>query len=155
MWIKGFLGCAVVAFCVFTGYLAGGKWRARKAFYGQFARFNERYLTELDYSRRPLSAFLQEQTYAGEFGRAVECLSRREPPDFSRRFLTAEEKTEAENYFGTIGKGDTLSQKNYFSSKRKALGEKKEESEREAKRRGALYLKLGLLAGLAILILIL
>ncbi len=156
MWIKLFLGCAVVAFCVFGGYLAGGKWRARKRFFEQFARFNERYLTELDYSRKPLSAFLEGQDYAGEFKRAADALKKREAPDFSRdTFLTAEERTETENYFGTIGKGDTLSQRNYFAAKRKWLETKKEESEGEAKKRGALYLKLGLLAGLAVVILIL
>ena len=53
-----------------------------------------------------------------------------------------------------LGKGDAFSQKGYFEMQKSALEEKKTKSTAEAKRHGELYLKLGLLAGLAIVILI-
>ena len=53
-----------------------------------------------------------------------------------------------------LGKGDAQSQSVFFAAKRAALQQRREESEKEAKARGALYLKLGLLAGLAFVILI-
>ena len=53
-----------------------------------------------------------------------------------------------------LGRGDALSQSGFFSARRAALEQKKADTEKEAKARGALYLKLGLLAGLAFVILI-
>ena len=69
-------------------------------------------------------------------------------------FLTDEEKKECADYFSMLGKGDAFSQSGFFTARRAALAQKKEESEKEAKARGELYLKLGLLAGLAFVILI-
>ena len=53
-----------------------------------------------------------------------------------------------------LGRGDAQSQQSCFSAQKAILEEKKADSEREAKTRGELYLKLGLLAGLALVILI-
>ena len=56
--------------------------------------------------------------------------------------------------FSMLGTGDALSQKNYFSAQTAALTRKRENGVKEAKSRGELYVKLGLLAGLAAVILI-
>lgn len=153
MWLKFLSAALVILFCILLGYLAAGKYRARKQFYGQFARFNERFLSELNYGRKPLSSFLEENTEHDDFGKAVK--------DFSGsgnivglRYLKKEEQAEAENYFSMLGKGDARSQKEFFSAQSRTLEEKKQSSEQEAKMRSELYLKLGLIAGLAIVILI-
>lgn len=154
MWLKILICIAVIAFSTALGYLLSGKYRARRRFYNQFCLFHERYLNELNYSRKPLPEFLKEYEYSGDFAKAVsQCVDER---DYSVKFsyLTGDEKTAFSNYFSMLGKGDALSQKSYYGAQTKALEEKREEGEKQAKSRGSLYLKLGLLTGLAIVILI-
>ena len=67
MWIKLLVSGAVIAFCIFLGYLAAGKYRSRKKFFTQFHSLNERYLTELGYMRRTLDDFFAEFSYEGDF----------------------------------------------------------------------------------------
>lgn len=154
MWIKLLLSGVIIAFCIFLGYLAAGKYRSRKKFFSQFCSLNERYLTELGYARRPLEEFFGEYTYEGDFGKLVERFKRERNLLNSFPYLTEEEKRLIEDYFSMMGKGDSHSQNGYFNTQKSALEEKKKSSDREAKERGDLYLKLGLLAGLAIVILI-
>ena len=154
MWLKILLCIFIVAFCTLMGYFAAGRSRARKRFYTQFSAFNERYLNELGYTRRPLSAFLSDNTYSGEFGKAVSSFMKSRDTNFSFSWLSGEERTECRDYFSMLGRGDALSQKGYFTSRQGILAEKKATCEREAKKKSDLYIKLGLLAGLAFVILI-
>ena len=154
MWIKILVSAAVVAFCVFLGYWAAWKYRARKRFYNQFCTFNERYLTELTYARKPLGEFLKAYSYTGDFQKMLTTFSEKRTVEQKLNFLTKEEQGECGNYLSMLGKGDALSQKNYFSAFQSTLTAKKADSEKQAKSHGELYLKLGLLAGLAIVILI-
>ena len=72
MWLKILICIAVIAFFTGLGYLISGKYRARKKFYTQFCAFNERYLNELTFTRKPLSSFLKEFEYTGDFGKTIE-----------------------------------------------------------------------------------
>lgn len=155
LWLKIIVSAAIVGFCVFLGYLAAGKYRARKNFYAQLSTFNERYLTELTYTRKPLGAFLQDYAYSGDFKKTIVSFAKSRKPELGYSYLTKEEKKECADYLAMLGKGDALSQRNFFGAQRTALEEKRSASEKEAKSRGDLYLKLGLLAGLAFVILIL
>ncbi len=154
MWIKFLLSGLIIAFCILLGYLAANKYRARKKFFAQMEAFNGRYLNELSYSRKPLGEFLSAYTYTGDFAKTVESFAKTRQPSFKYSFLTKEEKNECADYFSMLGKGDSFSQSDYFAAKKTYLAEKKAVSEKECKARGSLYLKLGLLAGLAFVILI-
>lgn len=154
LWLKMILAAVSVGFCIGLGYLAANKYRSRRDFFGQFYIFNERYLSELGYSRKPLMQFLKEYEYTGDFKKTVEAFAQGRETRPAHAFLTEEEMKECADYFSMLGKGDALSQSGFFSARRGALSEKKEKSEKEAKARGDLYLKLGLLAGLAFVILI-
>ena len=154
LWLKLLLAVCAVTFCVFLGYLSAGKYRSRRAFFGQFYDFNERYLSELGYARKPLPQFLQEYAYTGDFRKTVEAFSARGADVAPHGFLSDEEKKECRDYFAMLGKGDAHSQNGFFAARRASLLQKKEETEKEAKARGELSLKLGLLAGLAFVILI-
>lgn len=154
IWLKLLLGAITIAFCTLLGYFAAGKYRARKDFFNQFSLFNERYLNELCYARKPLSEFLVQYAYTGDFAKTVNSFSDRRNVNVDLAFITKEEKAFCADYFGMLGKGDVRSQNGYFSSQSETLNRKKEESEKEAKTRGELYVKLGLLAGLAFVILI-
>ncbi|MGN0823229.1 MAG: hypothetical protein ACI4NG_05595 [Candidatus Gallimonas sp.] len=154
MWLKFALCLCVIAFGVLLGYLAAGKYRRRKSFFTGFYLLNERYLNELVYLRRPLDAFLRETRYEGDFGRTVAEFSRKRAAEVGYPYLTEEEKSWANDYFRMLGRGDARSQSGFFSAQQGELSEKKNAAEKEAKARGELYLKLGLLAGLAAVILI-
>lgn len=154
MWLRLLVSALVVGFCTLLGYFAAGKYRARKQFFGQLAHFNEQFLGELGYARKPLGAFLSEYKYQGDFGKAIESFSKMRSLEFHFSYLTKGEQADLTVYFSMLGKGDAQSQKGYFSAQKSVLAEKKAESEKEARIHGELYLKLGLIAGLAFVILI-
>ncbi len=154
MWLKFLLAVLIVAFCTFLGYFAAGKYRARKSFYEQFSAFNDAYLAELKFERRPLGVFLRSAVYKGDFGKTISDLAEKRAITVGYRYLTPSERTDAETYLAMLGRGDSRSQSGYFSSCSPTLSDKKAKADKEAKERGTLYLKLGLLAGLAFVILI-
>ncbi len=155
MWVKVVVCILIVAFCVLLGYLAGGKWRARKQFFEQLSVFNERYLTELNYARKPLKDFLAEYEYTGDFQKTVARFAQDRTALLEYPYLTKEERKECGDYFQMLGRGDAYSQKQFFSAQAAPLAAKRAEGEKQARSRSELYLKLGLLFGLAFIILIL
>ncbi len=162
--IKFLLGIAVVAFTSFCGYLLSKKYRRRKSFFKQWKEFNERFLSEISYYRRPLRQFIEAYSYQGEFQQLLHdfYLTLDERSSLEKilsgtdayAFLKAEEKRGVEDYFLMLGKGDSVSQKSYFSSVKEGLSAFQKTTETEAKRYSDLYVKLGFLCGLLILILI-
>ena len=150
MWLKLLISAAIVCFCTLLGYFAASKYRDRKKFFAQMYAFNERYLNELTYSRRMLKELIDEVAEDGEF---YDLLKHR-GDEVKLSLLNEAEKKECADYLKMLGAGDSSSQKNYFSAKKQLLESKKVECEKEAAARGSLYLKLGLLAGLAFVILI-
>ncbi len=155
MWLKILLSALIVAFCVALGYFAAEKYRARKKFFSELSSLNEAYLNELSYAKKPLEVFLEERKGKGEFAKVISSLLRHEPPSLKNFRLTEEEQADCSEYFSMLGRGDSLSQRTFFSSKTSCLAQKKTACEKEAKTRTTLYVKLGLLAGLAFVILIL
>ncbi len=162
---KFFLGLAIIAFTSYCGYLLAKKYRQRKAFFKQLQEFNERFLSEIAYYRRPLRAFVETYAYQGEFGALLQdYFSRLDERSHDEKvlfetekyaFLTEEEKRTVEDYFLMLGKGDSASQRGYFSSVKERLKTLWEGAETACKRYGDLYVKLGFLCGLLILILML
>lgn len=161
---KFLLGMAIVAFTSFCGYVFAKKYRCRKQFFSQLYEFNERFLSEISYYRRPLGDFASKYAYKGEFKAFLQVFfqSMDKGAAFSVRaldkdafsFLTEEEKATVEDYFQMLGKGDSASQKAYFSSMRERLSKLRTEAVAAYKKYGDLYVKLGFLCGLFILILI-
>ena len=62
--------------------------------------------------------------------------------------------TANQQHLAQLGRGDARSQHDFFGIRRSTLVEKKGICVKQAKEKGELYLKLGLLAGLAFVILI-
>ncbi len=162
--IKFLLGLGIVAFTSLCGYMLAKKYRVRKDFFKQFKEFNGRFLSEIAYMRRPLKEFVRSYTYQGEFQEllfdyfhALETELLTSEPFFDKKkysFLKEEEVRVVYNYFLMLGKGDSGSQKGYFSSVAEQLSSFQNDTEKDAKRYGDLYVKLGFLCGLLILILI-
>ena len=164
MAVKFLLCIAILAFTSGVGYFLASKYRQRKVFFTQFYEFNERFLSEITYYRRPIQEFVSGYRYQGEFQvlleeffSTMETRAANDQKVFNLpeyHFLTAEEKVFVVDYFSMLGKGDSLSQKGYFSSVKETLAKLQTESEKDCKRYGDLYVKIGFLCGLLILILI-
>ena len=154
MWLKILISVAVVAFSTALGYLLSGKYRARRKFYEQFCLFHGQYLNELSYTRKPLTDFLKEHEYTGDFAKAIKNTVQSRGAFEKLSYLSKEEQSACENYFSMLGKGDALSQKSFFGAQTQELEAKRADGEKQAKSRASLYIKLGLLLGLAIVILI-
>lgn len=163
--IKLVFGVLLVAFTSFCGYLLARKFRQRKSFFTQLNVFNERFLSELSYFKHPFLEFAQKYTYNNEFDDALQVFCEHLGTETGRMsnaagefcdysFLKKDEKTFIRDYFLTFGQGDSLSQKNYFSSVASTISAYKSKSEVDAKRYGDLYFKLGFLFGLAVLVLL-
>ena len=162
---KFIVGIALVAFTSFCGYYLAKKYRQRKLFFKQLLEFNERFLSEIAYYRRPIKDFTEKYTYKGEFDELLQdfftSLQAGENVQMhllnggKYAFLTTEEKRVVEDYFLMLGRGDSQSQKGYFSSVKTSLSKLQSDAETQCKRYGDLYIKLGFLCGLLILILML
>ena len=162
--LKFMVGIAIVAFSSFCGYRLTGKYRRKKQFFKHFSTFNSRFLEELSYSRRPLGEILSKNMYSGEFQLLLYAfatyLKERDKEFFLTlneevfSFLSEDEKMEICDYFLTLGKGDSRTQKEYFSSMKGRVETRFLEAEERCKRYTDLYIKLGFLCGLFILILI-
>jgi stage III sporulation protein AB len=160
--IKFIVGIAIVIFCSCCGYKLAGKYRRKKEFYRQLSTFNERFLDELSYHRRPIIEFINAHSYKGEFQVLIytflDYLMDKEKEAFltdgQYPFLKAEEKGEIKEYFLMLGRGSVDTQKNYFSSAKTRLENMRTEAENTCNRYVDLYVKIGFLCGLFILILI-
>ena len=164
--LKVVLGAVIVCITTFCGRLLAGKYRRRKEFFVQMSEFNNRFLTEVSYYKRPLIEFFEGYSYRGEYQELLEeVIQKRKGSgvlkgaatsiDFSSfSFLNADEKALVADYFLTIGKGDSSSQKSYFSGMIENINAIRKRCEDENKKYGELYVKLGFLCGLAILVLI-
>lgn len=162
--VKFLLGIAIVAFSSYCGFVLTKKYRKRKLFFMQLKEFNERFLSEISYYRRPIGEFASKYVYQGEFRVFLENFFT-ELDEISQSteaavtfemcdFLTDEEKSVVGDYFKMLGKGDSASQKVYFSAAKEKLGKLQASAETDCKKYGDLYIKLGFLLGLLILILI-
>ncbi len=161
---KVLLGIAIIAFTSFCGYYFTKKYRKRKRFFAEMKEFNERFISEISYYRRPLAEFFAAYSYKGEFNEFFTDYFQSIKNDDERAykirelelldFLKAEEKSVVEDYFQMLGKGDSASQKAYFSAMKERIQKLHGEAETDYKKYGDLYVKLGFLCGLFILILI-
>lgn len=160
---KFFLGLAIIGFTTFCGYLLTKKYRKKYAFFTQFTEFNERFLSEIAYFKRPVGEFLSKKSYKGEFAEFLEFYYKNitnpqaiQTALFTEEygFLKKEEKTVVFDYFFALGKGNAISQSAYFNGMKATLKTLTEGAEKENKRYGDLFIKLGFLCGLLILILI-
>ena len=148
---KVLLGIAVVAFCTFCGYTFAKKYRRRKNFFVKMSAFNEGFLNEISYRKRPLNVFVQSYAQSGEFGAfsaffmqglgsataMEECKNKlAETGCFS-----SDEQAFIIEYFSSLGKGDSLTQKQYFTAIKSSLNEYMDRAKADYMRYGKLYRK--------------
>ena len=161
---KLIIGIVTIVFTTLCGYFLAKKYRQRKLFFKELSEFNERFLSEIAYYRRPIKEFATKYTYKGEFGKLLQDFFTALEENalyedgfadiLNYSFLKVEEKQVVEDYFLMLGRGDSLSQKGYFSSVKNSLSALRSDAENACKKYVDLYIKLGFLCGLLILILI-
>ena len=162
--LKILLGVAVVAFSTFCGYFFAKKYRKRKNFFIKMTTFNEKYLNEMGYYKRPLDEFAKHCSLQGEFGSFclyfLQKLGHKEGVAECRSALdamgcfSAEEREFIIEYFSALGKGDSITQTQYFSAIKAPLNEYMGRAKSDYGRYGKLYIQMGFLCGVAVLILI-
>ena len=158
--VRFIVGIAVVVFTTFCGRFLAKKYTIRKAFFQEAESFNEGFLEELGYTKRPFEEYCLKRAYKGEFGQMLhEELNRRAKRKSTLSldgysFLNAEERAFFSEYFCAFGRGDAQSQKSYFSQAKNRLQSLKIKAEEECKRNVELFTKMGFLLGLALLIII-
>ena len=155
------VGIAVVIFSTYCGRAMAKRYKLRKGFFLEMYEFNTQFLTELGYAKRPLQELVLSYPSKGEFGELLKEVLRRRferkklPVDLTAyTYLTDDEKRFVLEYFQSLGKGDANSQKIYFSHVENSLQALKIKAEDECTKKTELYTKLGFLAGLAILIIV-
>jgi len=157
---KLILGIVIVAFTSFCGSLLAKKYKKRRDFLIQLSEFNDRFLNEVNYYKRPLKEFFAEYQYKDEFGDFLLNYTAKlgtqngeiEVDDYD--FLMDEDKRIVQNYFSMLGKGDTASQKTYYGGMKEIVKSTYLDAENTYKKYGNLYVKIGFLCGLLFLILI-
>lgn len=161
MLIKTVLCVTLLIFTSGIGYGFAVKYRKRKLFFAQLYDFNEKFLLELSYSKRPLIEFIKSFAYKSDFADLLqEFLLKIEEDDFFNdyfsavTFLKPDEEREISLFFKDLGRGDSETQKKTFMNHLQINLKKKEKTNEEYKKYGELYVKLGVLAGLSIIIII-
>ena len=163
--MKLLLGVLIVCFTSYCGYFLSKKYRTRKLFFIQLYEFNEYYLNEISYFRRPLPEILNRRTYKGAFAELLKRFFGLLKENSTKKtaiydllsaydFLTEDEKSTVGDYFSMLGSGDSNSQKEYFGSVKSTLADLKNKSVADSEKYGSLFIKLGFLFGLTVLILI-
>ncbi len=142
--------------CVLLAWLFVRKYRQRRDFYYQLSLFNERLYNEVSYTRAPLPAFIEKYGFSGDFKKLLE---QKKQCGFGGGehaipYLRKEEQNYLADYFKMIGKSDAASQKSYLAARRQEVEERRRSSEEAYKKHFSLYMKLGVLAGLILVILI-
>ena len=159
--IKFTVGILLVVFTTYCGRCFAKKYRLRKAFFEQADSFNIAFLEELNYTKRPFEEFSLKGGYSGDFKSLIyDEMKRREMRKTSMltleeySFLTSDERRFFSEYFAAIGKGDSLSQKAYYSRAENSIKSLKIQAVEECKKHLDLYTKMGFILGLAILIIL-
>lgn len=153
--LKILLCILLFALCVGCAFGLTRKYRKRKDFFYNLDLFNERLVNEVSYTKIPLPSFTEKYEFTGDFRRMLE----EKKDDFQAEkyefdYLTEDEKKFLGDYFRMVGGSDASSQRTYLSAMRKETEERRRTSDDIYKKYFALYLKLGVLAGLILIILI-
>lgn len=158
-YIKWVLGGAAIIICVLLAYKLSEKYRIRQKFYGDFYLFNKRMCDEMNFTRNTLlsvfSSFSADAPFQAVLNAYRTDLTERK--GFSCEglwFLSEDEKHSAEEYFAALGKTDAQTQLNFLRAYDATLRTCSESATADKKKYVKMYIKLGLLTGVAVLILL-
>ena len=159
-YFKWILGGIAMMISTIVAYKLSEKYRVRRKFYEDFYLFNKRVVDEMSFTRNSLLTILSSFDMQSQFGAVLNTFrtALSERTNFSCEnlwFLKEDEKRSAEEYFSSLGKTDAQTQMRYLKHCDDLLKTSAEKALAEKNKYVPMYIKLGLLAGVAVFILIL
>ena len=157
----------IVGLCAITryiGYLLSKQYKLRRDLYVNLKDFVDKISAEIKFKNLSVKdvCLANEKSYNGEFGKVIKsylkCLD--EKKDFSVdqvgvvKNYTDEERNLITNFFNSLGKFDLKTQIKDMDNFKCRFEEYCEEAKAEYKKYSSLFIKLGLIIGLAISIII-
>jgi len=147
-----FLGLMLLAISTFISYILSDKYRKRKDFYKKFTIFNEKLISELNFSKKTLIEMISNLEDNSDFNKFLcKYVKNREIVE-NINYLNSDEQGFFVNYITTIGNGDVVSQLNFVNSAKIEIEKNLNEAIENDKKYKILYLKIGFLIGLILLV---
>lgn len=147
-----FLGLMLLAISTFISYILSDKYRKRKDFYKKFTIFNEKLISELNFSKKTLIEMISNLEDNSDFNKFLCKYVRNREIVENINYLNSDEQGFFVNYITTIGNGDVVSQLNFVNSAKIEIEKNLNEAIENDKKYKILYLKIGFLIGLILLV---
>lgn len=147
-----FLGLMLLATSTFISYVLSDKYRKRKDFYKKFTIFNEKLISELNFSKKTLIEMISNLEDNSDFNKFLCKYVRNREIVENINYLNSDEQGFFVNYITTIGNGDVVSQLNFVNSAKIEIEKNLNEAIENDKKYKILYLKIGFLIGLILLV---
>lgn len=148
---------ALFILCIAVSLLFTRKYYQRKLFFYNLYFFNEKLCAEIVFSKLPLPSFIEKNKNLGDCLLFFDSEQRQYVAEKYKKlqYLTEDEKQYCFDYYQMLGKSDARTQREYLESIRLELQQKKTEEEQKYKKYFALHIKLGVLAALVGILIIL
>ena len=150
------LGLVIFLLCVIMAFVLSTKYVEKRKFYEDFLSFNDKLKVELSFTKLTLKKLMEG--FNGRKTIFFNCATRYfddKEMDLTVKWLRGEEKDYVKSYFSTIGTSDAVSQLEYVRNVDVELRKKYDDAKNEEKKYRQLYLRLGILIGLAGFIIVL
>ena len=151
---KAFGAVLIVCACGFIGWLFTFSHRRKWEFIAEWGRFNRLFMTELSAKRVPLPRFIEAYTAKNEFASLLTAYRSSYVVESPPSFLKEEEKKVLVDYFSYLGTSDSSTQLSFLREKGNQLKDMENEAFSDYSKRLGLYPKLGILAGLFLVVLL-
>ncbi len=154
---KLFIGTLIVVFTSVIGYIFSLKYKRKRVFFSDLLSFHERYLSELNYTKRPIYEIIDTINPKNDL---YECLQEwlkienKNEISIDVKYLKQTDIDFFKEYLLSLGKGNSYTQKEVYEAKTDTIKKFYNESKENEKKYTNLYVKLGILIGLTLIILI-
>ncbi|MBQ7340146.1 MAG: hypothetical protein IJW43_04775 [Clostridia bacterium] len=155
MYFRLILGVILIVSSIMISKELSKKYCNKRIFFNDFYSFNQLLINEVSFSNNTLPSIIEKIELKTDFYKIInEMFVIGSSNIFLPLYLSEKEKEFSIFYLKNVGKGDSISQKNYFLESRNQILEYLEESKLNEKKYTPLYLKIGVLLGILIFIII-
>lgn len=159
--LKIIIGLTVVALSVLIGARCSDVYKKRVEFFIMLSDLNSELKRNLAFRRENVGSIINGDKYRAAFSALYETLQNGKDSGaensamYLPSFLTDEQMKRLIDYFGEIGKNDSVAEEKYIEYNEKFISDELEQSRNELKKNKNMGEKLGLSFGLIIFVLIL
>ncbi len=150
------LGIFILLSCTFAGYIKSANYKKREKFFEEFLSFNRQMMSEINYSKNSLPEVLSEKKGESEFEKVLKEYSEKisEGEVEERKYLKKEENEFMNRYFSNLGRSDSQTQSELLKAEEENIKRYFESARQDSLKYSGMYVKMGLLIGLAGLIIL-